>query len=67
MAEGSSEKGSISMKNCPYCHGTGFDRPGHVCRCITGERDKMPEGIDALRDLFGGAFKDIWRDEEGRK
>ena len=38
---------------CQLCNGTGFDRPGHICPHITGERPvgcgDMP---DFMRDIF---------------
>jgi hypothetical protein len=35
---------------CPKCQGTGFDRPGHICDCVSHKNDDIP---DCLRQIFG--------------
>lgn len=42
---------SEEVKVCPKCHGTGFDKPGHICDCISGTKEgDLPK---ILRDIFG--------------
>jgi hypothetical protein len=41
---------------CPKCNGTGFDRPGHICSCITKSDDYEKESYDLpdeLKEIFG--------------
>ena len=41
--------------SCPICKDMGFDRPGHICPCVSGEKPKDIDGDlpDFLKDLFG--------------
>jgi len=40
--------------NCPLCKDTGFDKPEHICICITGNGPKIPSAFyDVFGDIFG--------------
>lgn len=43
-----------NKEKCPYCNGTGFDREGRFCLCITGELAVL----DTVKALFGDAFRE---------
>jgi hypothetical protein len=48
---------TTDRQKCPICSGTGFDRTGHICVCITRpkEKDNLDdnEALESLKDLFG--------------
>jgi hypothetical protein len=50
---------------CPICQGKGFDRPGHICGCISGKYEKrdLPEGFE---EIFKGFTKPTVRKNDGR-
>lgn len=46
---------NTESKKCPICNGTGFSKPGQICRCISGGNwtDDDKRVIDFFREMFG--------------
>jgi hypothetical protein len=43
---------TTNRPKCPKCSGTGFDRPGHLCDCITKDKNGDVD-LDMLKAFFG--------------
>ena len=47
--------GAAKPRNyCPVCQGSGFNKPGQICPCITSKGIDLPEGWS---DIFGDIIK----------
>ena len=48
-------------RTCPFCRGTGFDKPGHLCICVGTKKDAKgdfaPDLPEGWKDIFGDIFR----------